>query len=65
MNDEGSTKLATAITDNSEQIDGKKRLPCALALKLARDHAVSARDVGRTCDDLGIAVSKCQLGCFD
>jgi hypothetical protein len=42
----------------------EKRLPCAEAFKIARDLDVPTHDVGRTCDELGIKVVGCQLGCF-
>lgn len=41
-----------------------KHLPCAEAFRIARDLDVSLAQVGRTCDELGIKIMQCQLGCF-
>jgi hypothetical protein len=41
-----------------------KRLPCALAFKIARDMDVPLAEVGRSCNELGIKIVDCQLGCF-
>ena len=42
----------------------EKRLGCGEAFKIARDLDVSLAEVGRTCDELGIKMMQCQLGCF-
>ncbi|HOT24017.1 MAG TPA: hypothetical protein PLB30_05620 [Thermoleophilia bacterium] len=42
----------------------EKRLRCAVAFKIARDLDVPLAEVGRTCNELGIKVVGCQLGCF-
>ena len=42
----------------------EKRLACSEAFKIARDLDVSLAEVGRTCDELGIKMVQCQLGCF-
>ncbi|MGD0997457.1 MAG: hypothetical protein ABR941_03950 [Thermoleophilia bacterium] len=42
----------------------EKRLPCAEAFKVARDVGVPVAEVGRTCNELGIKIVHCQLGCF-
>lgn len=42
----------------------EKRLPCAVAFKVAHDMDVPVGDVGRTCNELGIKIVGCQLGCF-
>jgi hypothetical protein len=41
-----------------------KRIACTDAFKIARDLDVPIADVGRTCNELGIKVMQCQLGCF-
>jgi hypothetical protein len=41
-----------------------KHLPCATAFKVAHDLDVPLAEVGRTCNELGIKVVGCQLGCF-
>jgi hypothetical protein len=42
----------------------EKRLPCAEAFKVARDLEVPIAEVGRACNELGIKIIACQLGCF-
>ena len=42
----------------------EKRLPCAEAFKVARDLEVPIVEVGRACNELGIKIIHCQLGCF-
>jgi len=46
------------------QAGDEKRLACAEAFKIARDLDVPLADVGRTCNELGIKMMQCQLGCF-
>jgi hypothetical protein len=41
-----------------------KRLQCAVAFKVARDMDVPLVEVGRACNELGIKIVGCQLGCF-
>jgi hypothetical protein len=46
------------------QAGDDKALPCGAAFKIARDLDVPLADVGRTCNELGIKIMQCQLGCF-
>jgi hypothetical protein len=46
------------------QAGDEKRLACVEAFKIARDLDVPLADLGRTCDELGIKMMQCQLGCF-
>jgi hypothetical protein len=39
-------------------------LSCAEAFKIAHDLNAPRAVVGRTCDELGVKVRGCQLGCF-
>jgi molybdate transport system regulatory protein len=41
-----------------------RHLPCAEAFRIARDLDVPLDQIGTTCDELGIKVVGCQLGCF-
>jgi hypothetical protein len=41
-----------------------RRIACEDAFRIARDLDVPIGDVGRTCNELGIKVVGCQLGCF-
>jgi hypothetical protein len=62
---ENTTALEQAIRAAAEEReDGKKVLACARALALAREHGVEPRQVGQLCDDVGVKIVQCQLGCF-
>lgn len=41
-----------------------KRLPCAVARKLAEELNIPYKEVGDAADELGIRIRDCQLGCF-
>lgn len=41
-----------------------RKLPCAVARKIAEDFGVSYSSVGAAADELGIKIKNCQLGCF-
>jgi len=43
-------------------VNGK--LPCPVAFKIAKELKVAPKDVGETCNKIGIKISDCQLGCF-
>lgn len=40
------------------------RLPCAVAFKIAKQLNVSTKEIGEACNQLGVKISSCQLGCF-
>jgi hypothetical protein len=40
------------------------KLPCAAAFQIAKDMKVTPKEIGETCNKLGIKVRSCQLGCF-
>jgi hypothetical protein len=46
------------------QAGDDKHLPCTEAFVISRELDVPLAEVGRTCDELGIKVVQCQLGCF-
>jgi len=43
--------------------DGK--ISCRNALAIAKETGTPPAKVGATLDDLGIKITKCQLGCFE
>jgi hypothetical protein len=47
-----------------DQAGDGKRVACSDAFKIARDLDVSLAEVGRACNELGIKIAQCQLGCF-
>jgi len=48
----------------SEASDDRKRLTCAEAFKLAKEHEAKVIEIGRICNQNNIRICKCQLGCF-
>lgn len=42
----------------------QKRISCTKARKLAEEAAAEYAEVGKLCDDLGIKIYSCELGCF-
>ncbi len=61
MNKEDLTKV---IVDATVEIEGKNKLPCAKAFKIAEQHSVTLKEVGACCDENSIKIAHCQLGCF-
>jgi hypothetical protein len=49
---------------NGRDSDGRKRLTCAEAFKLAKEHRAEIIEIGRICNQNNIRICKCQLGCF-
>jgi hypothetical protein len=60
----GNDKLLKAVVAATEDRDDKKFLSCAGALGLAEEYGVDAIEIGRICNENGIKLHKCQLGCF-
>lgn len=52
------------VQDTAVMREGKKTLSCAQAVKLSREHDISLKEIGETCNNLGIKIIECQLGCF-
>ena len=46
----------------SEATDNK--LPCGKAFMIADELNVSKPEVGDTCNEMGVKIVNCQLGCF-
>jgi hypothetical protein len=44
--------------------DGRKKLSCAQAHQLAKEHGVPLATIGRMCNEEGVRLTHCQLGCF-
>jgi len=42
----------------------KEKLPCVMAFKIAREHEFTLNEIGEKCNELGIKIVNCQLGCF-
>ena len=44
--------------------EGKRRLYCETAFALAKEHGVELLDIAKICNEEGIRIAHCQLGCF-
>ncbi|MBI5187703.1 MAG: hypothetical protein HZA07_01325 [Nitrospirae bacterium] len=42
----------------------KGKLPCLIAMTIAKELGVSYRTVGKAADRLNVKITNCQLGCF-
>lgn len=56
--------LINAVIERTRESEGKKRLACAEAFKLAEEFEVTIVEIGRICDQQNVKIRKCQLGCF-
>lgn len=57
-------KLFNAVLERADEVDGRKKLTCAEAFELAHEFGAPVIEVGRICNEHGIRISECQLGCF-
>jgi hypothetical protein len=60
----GKEKFSQALMDASPEINGRCRISCAKAFKLALKNGVSIKTIGKCCNENGIKISSCQLGLF-
>jgi len=61
---EDTDRLRTAVMEASYEQEGRRKLNCADAFKIAEQLGVKLTDVSRICDQNNIRISRCQLGCF-
>ncbi len=59
-----NVELIDAIRQALAEVEGKKKLPCAEAFRLAEEFDVSKAQIGQICNDNNIKISHCQIGCF-
>lgn len=45
-------------------LDSEGMLPCAAAFRVAEELGVEPLEVGRTADEMGVKLNRCQLGLF-
>ncbi len=64
MDNCGDEKLVEAIAAAAQEVDGKMRLACADAFRVAADLEVSLGAIGQVCNQRDIKIARCQLGCF-
>lgn len=56
--------IVAAIREKAVLAGGREKLSCAAAFAIADTHGVGRREIGNICNDLGILIGACQLGCF-
>lgn len=56
--------VVQAVLAAVKEEEGRKRLSCADALRIAMDCHVLPEVIGGICDQHGIKLHTCQLGCF-
>ncbi len=57
-------ELKKAVEAEAKNVDGKLKISCTSALALAEKLNMLPSKIGKMCDELGIKISACQLGCF-
>ena len=59
-------RLVEAIKNAAEEREGgQATLACARGFELAAEFGVAVREIGAICDETGIRIAHCQLGCFE
>ncbi|MCP4180966.1 MAG: hypothetical protein GY756_24650 [bacterium] len=62
MSDE---KILNEIKKNCTEKDGKYKLQCAVAFKIAEELQIGLKKITEVCNANNIKVNNCQLGCFE
>ncbi len=57
-------EIKNIVVKAAGEIDGKKKLSCAKAYKLSQKHSITLKTIGECCNENGIKLCACQLGCF-
>ncbi len=52
------------VLESVVTLNGRKTISCARAFQIHRRHGIALREIGRICNENGVKISKCQLGCF-
>jgi hypothetical protein len=57
-------ELVEAVVSATWKEEGRAKLSCAQAFKLANKFKVKPADIGKICNQQKIKLCACQLGCF-
>lgn len=57
-------EIVKAVSSEIIEKEGKKYIPCPVALKIAEALNVPQSEVGKICDEMKVKIMNCQLGCF-
>lgn len=49
---------------NASSTDGKQRIDCAKVMEIAEKLSITPIEAGKICNEMGIKIKNCQLGCF-
>jgi len=52
------------VLEHVTESDGKKTMSCVLAFRVHREHGIALAEIGRICNEHGVKIRNCQLGCF-
>lgn len=64
MDEHSRNVIVAAIREKIVVSGGRGKLPCAVAFSIAEEFRVGRREIGNICNEEGISISVCQLGCF-
>jgi len=53
-----------AVVRAAREVDGRKVLSCSEAFELAEKLSLSRQAIGVLCNETGVRIVACQLGCF-
>jgi hypothetical protein len=52
------------VREAAVEVNGRTMLSCARAFEIHHQHGIPLADIGRICNETGIRLCACQLGCF-
>jgi hypothetical protein len=52
------------VYEAAVEMEGKRKLSCAKAFAISGEHGIAVREIGEICNECGIKIHGCQLGCF-
>ncbi|MFH1777470.1 MAG: hypothetical protein ABH952_07945 [Candidatus Omnitrophota bacterium] len=59
-----SKDMITAIEEMVFETDGRRKLTCASVFKVSYEFKILLAEIGKYCNENGIKIADCQLGCF-
>jgi len=57
-------KIMDLVLNVATEDDGVKKLACPKAFSMAKEHDIKLMDIKTACDEAGVRLCDCQLGCF-
>lgn len=57
-------EIMKCIYDKCSVEDGKYYLKCTVAFQIANELKINVSEVGKMCNEKGIKIKSCQIGCF-